>query len=48
MALLAIGFVAISERKLTFKNACFGVVILWVVYVIGKSLIFGGLRSIVS
>jgi hypothetical protein len=48
MALLAIGFAAISERKLTFKSAGFGVVILWVVYVIGKSLIFGGLRSIVS
>jgi hypothetical protein len=48
MALLAIGFAAISDRKLTVKKAGIGVIVLWAVYVFGKSLIFGGLRSIVS
>jgi hypothetical protein len=48
MALLAIGFAAISERKLTAKKAGIGVVVLWVVYVLGKSVIVGGLRSLSS
>jgi len=48
MALLATGIAAISERKLTVKQAGFGVVILWVVYVLGKALILGGIRTLVS
>jgi hypothetical protein len=48
MALLAIGFAAISDRKLTAKKAGIGVIVLWVVYVIGKALIVGGFRSLVS
>lgn len=36
IALLAIGFAAISDKKLTVKKAATGVIILWVIYVLGK------------
>jgi hypothetical protein len=48
MALLAIGIAAISERKLTVKKSGIGVVSLWAVYVLGKSVIMGGIRTISS
>jgi hypothetical protein len=37
IALLSIGFAAISKGKLTTKKAATGVLILWIVYVLGKS-----------
>ena len=42
IVLLSIGFAAISGRKLTAKKAAVGVVILWLIYVLGKT----GLRSL--
>jgi hypothetical protein len=48
MALLAIGFAAISDGKLVTRKAGIGVVALWVVYIVGKSAIAGGLRVLVS
>jgi hypothetical protein len=37
IALLSIGFAAVSERKLTTKKAAFAVLALWGVYVLGKA-----------
>jgi hypothetical protein len=42
IVMLSIGLAAISGRKLTAKKAAIGVVILWVLYVLGKS----GIRMI--
>lgn len=37
IVLLSIGFAAISARKLTPKKAAVGIVILWVIFVLGKA-----------
>ena len=37
IALLSIGFAAVSDRKLTTKKAATGVLILWAVWVMGKA-----------
>ncbi len=37
IVLLSIGFAAISQKKLTPKKAAVGVVILWVIFVLGKA-----------
>ena len=42
--LLAIGFAAISAKKLTMKKAAVGIVIVWALYVLGKM----GFRAIFS
>lgn len=42
IVLLAIGFAAISSKKMTTKKAAIGIVILWLIYVLGKA----GVRAI--
>ncbi len=42
--LLAVGFAAVSERKLTVGKAAAGIVVLWALYVLGKA----GVTSIFS
>jgi hypothetical protein len=37
IALLSIGFAAISDRRLTTKKAATGIIVLWVIYVLGKA-----------
>jgi hypothetical protein len=44
IALLSIGFAAISDKKLTPKKAAVGIVVLWAVYVLAKA----GYRAIIS
>jgi hypothetical protein len=48
MALLALGFASVSNRKLTIKRSAMGVVALWGLYVLGKALLKGGIGSLVS
>ncbi len=37
IALLSIGFVAISDRRLTIRKAATGIIILWLIWVLGKA-----------
>jgi|WetSurMetagenome_2_1015567.scaffolds.fasta_scaffold07750_7 hypothetical protein len=43
IALLALGFSSISEKRLSAGKAAGGIVALWLVYVLGKAAITGGL-----
>jgi hypothetical protein len=47
MALLALGFASISNRKLKIKQSAMGVVVIWGLYVLGKALLRGGMGSLV-
>jgi len=44
IALLSIGFAAVSDRKMTIKKAATGVLILWAIWVLGKA----GFKAIFS
>lgn len=46
IALLALGFSAISEKKLSVGKAAGGIIVLWLVYVLGRAAITGGLAML--
>jgi hypothetical protein len=46
IALLALGFSAISEKRLSTGKAAGGIIVLWLIYVLGKVAITGGISML--